>query len=95
MEAISSKIRTNKKDHKCDACWRICITGVKMNNVTVSDQGSLYTWRECPTCMELLKKYPEKFTDGLGVFEAGCVYNYRKLFETPEMLLERFTLGGS
>lgn len=95
MQVVSSKIRKNKKDHMCEACCRVFGVGIEMNNVTVADQGSIYTWRECPACTELIKNYPEVFSDGFDLLYVGCVYNSLDVGETPEELLERFTLGGS
>ena len=89
MEVISSTIRKNRKNHICDACCRVFGVGVEMNNVVVADQGCIDTWRECPTCTELLKKYPENWSDGFGILDAGCVDNYREIWETPEELLQR------
>ena len=58
-----------------------------MRCVTVEFDG-LSTWRECPTCEELLRRDSVRFSDGCGLHEYGCVDSALDIGQTPEMLLE-------
>lgn len=86
MEALSDKVVVSRKINKCSACLRVMPIGTKIRKVVVVYNG-LQTWKECPTCAELLNKYSNRFDDGFGIFEYGCVDNVLDIGQTPEMLL--------
>lgn len=94
MQVISETTRTNRKPHICNACRRLFGEGVKMRNQVVIYDG-IGVFRTCPTCTELLEKYPNKFDDGCGVFDEGCVDEQCEVWEAPEELLAWLALGGS
>jgi hypothetical protein len=76
-----------RKHHRCSACLWMYVPGTIMRTVTNVYEGDFGTWRECPACMELLKKYPKRFDDGFGIFEYGCVDECLNKGQTSEELL--------
>ena len=87
MKIIGEKGVVTRKKHRCSACLRVFPAGTRMRKVAVSDAG-VSTWKECPTCVELLKKDPVRFSDGFGILEYGCVDACLDVGQTPEMLLD-------
>ena len=86
LDILSDKIvRTNKK-HMCSACGRIFQKGTMMRT-QVNTYDGIQTWRECPTCQQLLKKYAEQFESSDNMFEEFCVMNTLEQKQTPEYLL--------
>ena len=59
-----------------------------MRTATCAGDGEIWKWRECPTCNELLRKFPKDFDDGFGRFEGCCVADVLNEGETPEMVLD-------
>lgn len=90
MEILSDKIVTTRKRHLCNACHRLFDKGTTMR-AQVNTYDGIATWRECPTCTELLDKHRKHFADEYNVCEDGCVNDVRQMGETPEQLLERLS----
>lgn len=62
MDILSDKIVTTRKKHICSACGRSFEVGTKMRTQVNTSDG-IQTWRECPTCQELLDKHRYYFED--------------------------------
>ena len=92
MDILESKIVKTRKAHVCDACLRRFDVGTEMYTQTIADNGSIWKWRLCPTCYELLTSHPKDFDDGFDCFETGCVDNSLNKSQTPEMLLESYQI---
>ena len=92
MDILSDKIVITRKRHNCDACGRVFEKGTKMR-AQVNTYGGIQTWRECPTCIELLSNYRFYFTDINDVCEENCVDEVLEKnnlsSQTPEDLLEK------
>lgn len=89
MDILSDKIVITRKRHNCDACGRVFEKGTKMR-AQVNTYGGIQTWRECPTCMELLADYRSHFEDSYnGICEENCVSEVLEKNETPEDLLHK------
>lgn len=91
MIIISGRTTRSKKPHRCSACLRLFPKGTIIRHIKVVYDG-ISIWRECPTCVELLKKDPNRFDDGYGILEYGCVDNCLDIGQTPEMLLEEINI---
>ena len=94
MDILSDKIVTTRKKHVCDPCGRVFKKGTKMRT-QVNTYDGIGTWRECPTCRELLIKFSESFADDYeNVVTEGCVHevmcDYPNI-KTPEELLKFLT----
>jgi hypothetical protein len=87
MRIVREKIVTARVRSVCCACIRQINAGETMRVVVIADHDGMNTWKECKTCMELIKKDPKRFDDGFSVFEYGCVYNALNVGQTPEELL--------
>ena len=86
MDILSDKIVTTRKKHMCSACLRMFEKGTKMRTQVNTYEG-IGTWRECPTCTELLRKYRSYFEDDYeGFCYEGCVSEVLEN-QTPEDLL--------
>lgn len=60
----------------------------------VNTYDGIVTWRECPTCMELISKYGSRFQDGYGyegIFYADCVRDVLEPGQMPEDLLKKLS----
>ncbi len=88
MDILSDKVVTTRKDQMCNACGRIFPAGTKMRT-QVNTYDGIRTWRECPTCYQLLIKHPEYFEGDDGLFNEGCVLGSLERGQTPEQLLEK------
>ena len=89
MEILSDKLVKTRKVHWCSACSRTFPKGTMMQT-QVNTYGGIGVWRTCPTCTELLSKFPDEFKDsGEFIFEGNCVCDSANQYETPEMMLER------
>ena len=88
MNILRDKIAATRKSHLCNAYDRVFPAKTMMRAATCADNGEIWVWRECPTCNELLKKFPKDFDDGFGAFESFCIANVLDEGETPEMVLE-------
>ena len=87
MDILSDKIVTTRKKHNCSACGRVFEKGTKMRTQVNTFDG-IGTWRECPTCQELLSKYRSAFEDEYEhVCYDGCVSEVLESRQTPEDLL--------
>jgi hypothetical protein len=87
MDILSDKIVTTRKKHNCSACGRVFEKGTKMRTQVNTFDG-IGTWRECPTCQELLSKYRSAFEDEYEhACYAGCVSEVLESGQTPEDLL--------
>jgi rubredoxin len=87
MDILSDKIVTTRKKHRCSACGRIFEAGTKMRTQVNTSDG-LQTWRECPTCQELLSKHRSKFEDDYEhLCYEFCVNEVLEKGQTPEELL--------
>lgn len=91
MEILSDKIVMTRKSHKCDACGRLFEKGTKMR-IQVNTGDGIQTWRECPTCQELLSKYRSNFEDYDHVCYSLCVDEALEKGQTPEDLLKEFKI---
>jgi hypothetical protein len=89
MEILSDKTVTTRKRHICDACNRPMPIGTKMRTCFIVDGGDNWTWRECPTCAELLIDYREEFENYDNGYDNGCVREVCNGL-TPEELLSKF-----
>jgi ribosomal protein S27AE len=86
MDILSDKIVTTRKKHNCSACGRVFDKGTKMRT-QVNTYDGIQTWRECPTCQELLSKHRSRFDDGYNVCWMNCVDEALERGQTPEDLL--------
>ena len=84
MRIINERATTNRKRHRCDACWRMFGKGVKMNVQTVADQSEIGTFRACGTCEKLLVNFARYFSEADGSFAVGCIAQSLEKNETPE-----------
>jgi hypothetical protein len=50
METLDSKIRTAKKEHKCDFCGGIINAGEKYDWQKIVSDGELYEWKAHCSC---------------------------------------------
>ena len=92
MKILNEKTVRSRTHHRCSACLRIFPAGVMIRKATVL-YGGIGTWKECPTCAELLRKDPKRFDDGSGIFEYGCVDAALNQGQTPEELLSELKKG--
>ena len=88
MDILSDKIVITRKKHRCSACGRLFENGTKMRTQVNTFDG-IQTWRECPTCTELLSEYRSHFEDYDGMCYQGCVNEACESGQTPEQLLEQ------
>jgi formylmethanofuran dehydrogenase subunit E len=65
---------------------RVFEAGTKMRTQVNTSDG-LITWRECPTCQELLSKHRSAFEDEDSICFEGCVNEVLAKGQTPEELL--------
>jgi len=86
MTILSDKIVTTRKKHRCNACMRVFEAGTKMRTQVNTEDG-IMTWRECPSCNELLSKHRAIFEDEDNMCFEGCVNEVLKKGQTPEELL--------
>jgi len=87
MNILRDKIVKTRKKHNCDACGRLFEKGTMMRT-QVNTYDGIGTWRECPTCMELLSKYRSHFADEYDyIFHSDCVGIVLDRGQTPEELL--------
>lgn len=86
MDILSDKIVITRKKHNCSACGRVFDKGTKMR-AQVNTLDGIQTWRECPTCIELLSKHRSYFTDGEDICYSDCVNEALNRGQTPEELL--------
>ena len=89
MDVLSDKIVKIRKPHMCNACGRLFEAGTLMRTQVQADNG-IQTWRECPTCMELLSKHRNHFRqydDFDDICLEFCVNEELKCDQTPESLL--------
>ena len=89
MDILSDKIVTTRKKHMCNACGRTFEKGTKMRTQVNTFEGTIGSWRECPTCEQLLRKYRSKFVDYdyENVAYEFCVNEVLEKSQTPEELL--------
>ena len=88
MRTITDKTVITRKPHYCDACLRKFPKGTQMRVQVNLVDNEIDTWRECPTCRELLSKHREQFNpDEYDVVTEGCVRSILKKGQTPEDLL--------
>ncbi len=88
VNIIRDKTVVTRKIHCCSACGRAFKASTKMRTQVNIYEGSIGTWRECPTCTELISKFPDHFKDE-GVFPHLCVDEILVKGQTPEDLLEK------
>ena len=86
MYIISDKIVITRKKHNCSACGRVFGKGTKMR-LQVNTSDGIQTWRECPTCIELLDNHRSYFDDDYDVCSMNCVAHSLDRDQTPEELL--------
>lgn len=87
MDILSDKIVTTRKPHRCCACGRLFEKGTKMRTQVNTFDG-IQTWRECPTCQELLSKFRSHFEDNYDhITYSDCVGEVLERGQTPEDLL--------
>lgn len=87
MDILRDKIVKTRKKHNCSACWRVFDKGTQMRTKVNTFDG-IVTWRECPTCTELLQKYRSLFEDDYDrMAYEGCVNEALYRGQTPEQLL--------
>ncbi len=87
MDILSDKIVITRKQHVCSACGRVFEKGTKMRT-QVNTLDGIGTWRECPTCTELVGNYRSYFEDDYDhTCYYGCVAERLKRGQTPEDLL--------
>ena len=87
MDILNDKVVTTRKKHNCSACGRVFEAGTKMRTQVNTFDG-IQTWRECPTCQELLSKYRSHFEDDYDhMCYEGCVNEALERGMTPENLL--------
>ncbi len=89
MDILRDSIVITRRTHKCTACGRKFEAGTRMRTQVYVDSGDVYTWRECPTCQELLSKHRSKFEDDYeNTCCEFCVKDSLKIGQTPEQLLD-------
>lgn len=90
MVILSEKVVITRKRHECNACGRMFEAGTSMfTQVNVND--GIQTYRECPTCSELIARYPSYFQDEFDhTIPAYIVHDNCMEFKvnTPEELLD-------
>ena len=87
MDVLSDKIVKTRKKKMCDACGRAFEKGTMMRTKVIKSD-EIQTWRECPTCTELLSKHRSYFEDYYDhICYHLCVREALKLRQTPEELL--------
>ena len=87
MYILSDKTVITRKKHKCNACLRFFEKGTKMR-LQVNTYNGIMTWRECPTCTELLSKHRSHFADYYdNMCYEGCVDEALNKGQSPEDLL--------
>lgn len=87
MDILSDKIVTTRKKHMCNACGRAFEKGTRMRT-QVNTMDGIQTWRECPTCEQLLGKHRSHFEDDFDhVCYEFCVNEILERWQTPEELL--------
>lgn len=89
MDIISDKIVKTRKKHMCSACGRVFDKGIQMRTQVNTFDG-IITWRECPTCTELLSTYRSEFADNDDICHVNCVNEVCTKRQTPEQLLQQF-----
>ena len=93
MDIVSDKIVKTRKKHICNACGRIFGKGTMMRT-QVNTLNGIQTWRECPTCTELLSKYRSYFEDNCDhICYEFCVNEVLARGQTPEVLLSSLVNG--
>lgn len=90
MDILSQKTVTTRKTHDCNCCERSFPPKTQMETTTIVYDG-IYTWRTCPTCVQLIKSFPSEFEDLDGYFPQGCVREALWDDITPEDLLKHLT----
>jgi len=86
MYILRDKFVVTRKKHRCSACGRVFEKGTQMRT-QVNTLDGIHTWRECPTCTELLSEYVSHFEDDDGTCSEDCVNQVREIGQTPEDLL--------
>ena len=93
MNILSDKIVKTRKKHMCNACGRMFEKGTKMRT-QVNTFDKIATWRECPTCTELLNKHRSFFEDDYEhICYEFCVNEVLLKNQTPEQLLIHLATG--
>lgn len=87
IDIISSKIVTNRKPCRCNACWRMFPKGAQMTK-QVCKYNDIYVFATCATCQALLTSFKEHFADIDDVCYEMCVLNRLGKAQTPEDLLQ-------
>jgi len=94
MDILSDKIVKTRKKHNCCACGRVFDKGTMMRT-QVNTMDGIQTWRECPTCTELLSKHRSHFEDDYNhVCYSDCVSEALERGQTPEQLLSALANCG-
>ena len=91
MDILSDNVVKTRKEHRCDACCRKFQKGTQMRTQVVVDSGQIGTYRTCPTCTELLSKYPNEFMNCDNCFEPWCVKEMAEGL-SPEDLLDELKI---
>lgn len=86
MNILRDNIVITRKKHMCNACGRVFEKGTKMHT-QVNTLDGIQTFRECPTCTELLSKYRSFFEDYCSICYEFCVNDILEKGETPEDIL--------
>ena len=94
MDILSDKTVKTRKKHNCSACGRVFDKGTQMRT-QVNTLDGIQTWRECPTCTELLSKYRSHFEDYDHTCYELCVNELLEKGQTPEELLYSLNIKHS
>lgn len=89
MDILRDKIVKTRKKHMCNACGRSFEKGTMMRTQVNTFDG-IQTWRECPTCQQLLSKYRSHFASYPDdVCHEFCVNEMLEPGQIPEDLLSK------
>lgn len=67
MSLITSTYRKARKEHTCSYCGRTIKAGDTYLADNIADNGTVYNWKTCKQCEQLLEKYPLYDYTGDGI----------------------------
>ena len=86
MNILSSKTPKARKQHRCDYCWSLIEIGEIYDNLSIENDGEVYTWKnhiDCQKIAEKLKMFEENQHEGVteSMFTECIVEEYYSLTE--------------
>ncbi len=90
MNTIFNKTTISRKEHYCNGCLTKWPKGTEFDTSTITDSGAIWTWRECPICMEIRKQEDfesiEYNDDGIN---EGDFRNYERFNEIKNQVMKK------